>query len=314
MCGYCVERNQLMLFWQYGRFEPQPELGSNASHFISLESPDTRTLYTWQQQGQTLVPELVLLRLVCDARMEKDVTAAPLAKAMLTQISHQHQTAAASAWPWLDNALTHILQHGHLPYTNSHTLPVELSNEVEQALAWLAEHIYPAEAEDNEDTDDDAEDEQQHKDALAHSYLLAEQLYQQFHPLLLATLLMQHIQPDHPALQQIALNHNASFTHFVGLELALRRQAQYHCVQHLGKDWFWQHLDQLELQHIFYLAARCRLDPSEITALQIKLDDEFVGQHYFMPRQDCIDALTMLSLAVEFKFEDDCANNSHKFT
>ncbi|HEY9040797.1 MAG TPA: hypothetical protein VIN66_01325, partial [Rheinheimera sp.] len=81
-----------------------------------------------------------------------------------------------------------------------------------------------------------------------------------------------------------------------------------------GKDWFWQHLDQLELQHIFYLAARCRLEPAEITALQIKLDDEFVGQHYFMPRQDCIDALTMLSLAVEFGFEGDCANSSHKFT
>ncbi|WP_331925405.1 hypothetical protein, partial [Rheinheimera sp.] len=228
MCGYCVERNQVMLHWQYGRFEPQPELGSNASHFISLESPDTHTLYTWQQQGQALKPELVLIRLACDARMANDTTAVPLRKAMLAQIRHQHQTAAASAWPWLDNALTHILQHGRLPYTNSHTLPVELSNEVDQALAWLAEYIYPVQA---EDTNDDGEDEQQHKDALAHSYLLAEQLYQQFHPLLLATLLMQKIQPDHPALQQIALNHNASFTHFVGLELALRRQAQYHCVQ-----------------------------------------------------------------------------------
>lgn len=302
MCGYCVERNQLMLHWQYGRFEPQPELGSNASHFISLESPDTRTLYTWQQQGQALKPELVLIRLACDARMAIDTTAVPLRKAMLAQISHQQPTAAASAWPWLDNTLPHILHYGRLPYTNSNTLPVELSNEVDLALAWLAEHIYPVQA---EDTDDDSEDEQQHKDALAHSHLLAELLYQQFQPLLLATLLMQKIQPDHPAIQQIALNHNASFTYFVGLELALRRQAQYHCVQYFGKEWFWQHLNQLELQHIFYLAARCRLELAEITALQIKLDDEFVGQHYFMPRQDCIDALTMLSLAVEFGFAVD---------
>lgn len=300
MCGYCVERNQLVLHWQYGRFEPQPEFGSNASHFISLECPDTRTLYTWQQQGQALEPELVLIRLACDARMKCDATAVPLRKAMLAQISHQYPTAAASAWPWLDNALTHILQHGRLPYTNSHTLPVELSNEVEQALAWLAEHIYRFQA---EDTNDDGEDEQQHEDALKYSHLLAGQLYQQFQPLLIATLLMQQLQPDHPALQQIALNHNASFTHFVGLELALRRQAQYHCTQHFGKDWFWQHLHQLELQHILYLAARCRLDPGEITALQIKLEDEFAGLDYFMTRKDCIDELTMLSLAVEFRFE-----------
>lgn len=300
MCGYCVECNQLMLHWQYGRFEPQPELGSNASHFISLECPDTRTLYPWQQQGQALEPELVLIRLACDARMKCDATAVPLRKAMLAQISQQ-QTTAASAWPWLDNALTHILHNGRLPYTNSHTLPVELSIEVEQALAWLAEHIYPVQA---EDTTDDGEDEQQHEDTLKYSHLLAEQLYQQFQPLLMATLLMQQIQPDHPAMQQIALNHNASFTHFVGLELALRRQAQYHCIQHFGKDWFWQHLHQLELQHIFYLAARCHLDPAEITALQIKLEDEFAGLDYFMTRKDCIDALTMLSLAVEFDFDD----------
>ena len=302
MCGYCVEHNQLMLFWQYGRFEPQPVFDANASHFISLECPDTRTLHTLQQQGQELEPELVLIRLACDARMASDATAVPLSKAMLAQISQQ-QTAAVSAWPWLDNALTHILQHGRLPYTNSHTLPIELSNEVEQALAWLAEHIYPAATEDTEDTDDDSVDKQQHQDALAHSHLLANQLYQLFYPLFIAVLLMQKIQPDHPALQQVALNHNASFTHFVGLELALRRQALYHCVQHFGKDWFWQHLDQLELQHILYLAARCRLNPGEITALQIKLEDEIAGLDYFMTRKDCIDALTMLSLAVEFDFD-----------
>ena len=301
MCGYCVERNQLMLFWQYGRFELQPELGSNASHFISLECPDTRTLYMWQLQGQVLEPELVLTRLACDARMECDATAVSLRKAMLAQTNHQHRTAAASAWPWLDNALAHILHYGRLPYTNSHTLPVELSIEVEQALAWLAEHIYPVQA---EDTNDDGEDEQQHEDALKYSHLLAEQLYQQFQPLLLATLLMQQVKPDHPALQQIALNHNASFTHFVGLELALRRQAQFHCIQHFGKDWFWQHLHRLELQHILYLAARCQLTPAEITELQIKLEDEFVGLDYFMTRKDCIDALTRLSLAVEFGFDD----------
>ncbi|MBU1308888.1 MAG: hypothetical protein KKE30_05075 [Gammaproteobacteria bacterium] len=302
MCGYCVERNQLVLHWQYGRFEPQPELGSNASHFISLECPDTRTLYTWQQQGQALEPELVLIRLACDARMKCDATAVPLRKAMLAQISHQHPTTAASVWPWLDNALTHILNYGRLPYTGIDVFPTELLNELEQALAWLTQHIYPVQA---TDTDDDGEYEQQHEDSLKYSHLLAEQLYQQFQPLLMATLLMQQIQPDHAVIQQIALNHNASFTHFVGLELALRRQAQYHCIQHYGKDWFWQHLHQLELQHIFYLAARCHLDPGEITALQIKLEDEFVGQHYFMPRQDCIDALTMLSLAVEFEFDPD---------
>ena len=306
MCGYCVERNQLILFWQYGRFEPQPEFSSHASHFISLECADTRTLYTLQQQGQTLEPELVLLRLACDANMQKNAAAEPLCKAMLALINQEQQTEAATGWPWLDNALTHLLQYGRLPYTSNDALPTEFRHELELALAWLAEHIYPSEAEEATDADDDDNwSEQQQKDARAHSYALTEQLYQQFHHLLLAVLLTQQMQPNHPALQQIALNHNACATHFIGLELALRRQLQYHCIQHFGKDWFWQHLDQLELQHIFYLAARCRFEPAEITALQIKLDDEFAGQHYFMPRQDCIDALTMLSLAVEFGFEQE---------
>ena len=96
MCGYCVEHNQLMLFWQYGRFEPQPVFDANASHFISLECPDTRTLHTLQQQGQELEPELVLIRLACDARMECDATAVSLRKAMLAPVGQPQQTVAAS--------------------------------------------------------------------------------------------------------------------------------------------------------------------------------------------------------------------------
>lgn len=139
---------------------------------------------------------------------------------------------------------------------------------------------------------------------LTESRTLAKTLYSQFRQILLAVLLMQQLQPQHPALQQIALKPNVSFTLMPALELALRRQLQYHCVCHYGKDWLWQHLHRLELQHIFYLAARSRLEPGEITALQIKLEDEFTGLDYFMSRKDCIDALTMLSLAVEFGFEE----------
>ncbi|NRQ41617.1 hypothetical protein HRH59_03415 [Rheinheimera sp. YQF-2] len=291
-----------MSFWQHGRFEPQPEFDFHPSHFISLECPDAGILKTLALQGEELEPELVLIRLACDVRMQKNAAAEQLRKAMLAPVSQDQQTVAASAWPWLDNALTHTLQNGRLPYTDSEAFPAEFRHQLEQALCWTAEHIYPPDAEYTDDDDD--WDEQQQQDARAHSLAVAKQLYRQFNQVLLATLLMQQLQPQHPALQQIALNHNASFTHFVGLELALRRQAQYHCMQHFGKDWFWQHLDQLELQHIFYLAARCRFEPGEILALQIKLENECAGLEYFISRKECIAALTELSLAVEFGFED----------
>lgn len=193
-----------------------------------------------------------------------------------------------------------------MPYTGISDFPAELINELGQALNWLAEHIYPPEADNATDPDDDSSWIEQHqKDIRAFSLDLADKLYQQFHSLILAMLLMQQVQPKHPAFEQIALNHNVSFTNFIGLELALRRLAQYHCIQHFGKNWFWQHLHQLELQHILYLAARCRFEPDEITELQIKLEDEFADLDYFMTREDCIDALTRLSLAVEFRFDPD---------
>jgi hypothetical protein len=302
MCGYCIERIHLMSFWQHGRFEPQPEFDLHPSHFISLECPDAGILKTLAQQGEELEPELVLIRLACDAKMQKNTAAELLSKTMLAQTTSEQQTIAPSAWIWLDNAITHILQYGSLPYTDSEAFPAEFRHQLEQALCWTAEYIYPPNAEYSDDSD--SWDGQQQKDASAHSHLLSKQLYRQFNQVLLATLLMQQLQPQHPALQQIALNHNASFTHFVGLELALRRQAQYHCMQHFGKDWFWQHLDQLELQHIFYLAARCRFEPGEILALQIKLENECAGLEYFISRKECIAALTELSLAVEFGFED----------
>lgn len=60
-----------MSFWQHGRFEPQPEFDLQSSHFVSLECPDAAKLYALQQQDGELEPDLVLIRLACDARMQK---------------------------------------------------------------------------------------------------------------------------------------------------------------------------------------------------------------------------------------------------
>lgn len=99
MCGYCVERNQLMLFWQYGRFEHQADLAPYSSHFISLECPNATMLNTLQQQGETLEPELVLIRLACDARSQTTTAAAvPLVKAMLGKVVPDSRIVSAIAW------------------------------------------------------------------------------------------------------------------------------------------------------------------------------------------------------------------------
>ena len=305
MCGYCTERIDIFTLWQHGRFAPPAEAEPNSAYSLSLECPSFNQLLAMQQNQQPLAADIVLIRLACYALTQPlDSAAQQLCQAMRNQLTAEQNLAPKpSPWPWLDNALQHIYLHGCLPYADINALPAEFHQQVKQALLWTAEHIYPAAA-DSDSDDDAAWDEQQHQQMLTESRTLAKTLYSQFRQILLATLLMQQLQPQHPALQQIALKANVSFTLMPALELALRRQLQYHCVCHYGKDWLWQHLHQLELQHIFYLAARCRLEPGEITALQIKLEDEFTGLDYFMSRKDCIDALTMLSLAVEFGFEE----------
>lgn len=314
MCGHCTELNSVLPLWQNGRLEPAEDADDYFKESYSLESADLRHLNTLYQQGQPLDAELVLIRLACDASLgDSGYNQNTLCQAMQRQLKTERKNdAIPSPWFWLDNALAYVYQHGHLPYANSNFFPPEFTQQLEQALDWAANTIYPNTTDESENENDTLGDEQQAE--YHQSSALAKLLYQRFNQVLLATLLIQQSQPEHPMLAQIALNPNVSFTLMPGSELTLRRILQYHCVSYFGKDWFWQHVQQLELQHIFYLAARCQFEPDEITALQIKLEDEFAGLDYFMTRKDCIDALTMLSLAVEFWFEDDCSSNGYMYT
>lgn len=310
MCGYCTQLNSVSYLWQNGRLEPVEESDRYFEESYSLESADMHQLYTLHQQGHPLDAELVLIRLACEPSLGgSEHVKNYLIQAMLNQLNtEKYKDIASSPWLWLDNALSHIFQHGYLPYTDNKAFPAEFTQQLEQALNWAAETIYPRLHVDDENDEDTPKSEQQKQAEHQYNLELAKLFYQRFHHVLLAALLIQTLQPEHSQLAQIALNYNVSFTLMQGSELTLRRLLQYHCVRHHGKDWFWQHLDQLELQHILYLAARCQFTPAEITALQIKLEDEFAGLDYFMTRKDCIDALTRLSLAVEFGFAPDEKN------
>lgn len=304
MCGYCTELNSVRYLWQNGRLEPVEESDWYFKESYSLESADVHQLYTLHQQGHPLDAKLVLIRLACEPSSGgTEHVKNYLIQAMRNQLNtEKSKDTASSPWIWLDNALSHIFQHGHLPYTDNTAFPVEFTQQLEQALNWAADTVYPELHLDDENEEDTPKTEQQKQAKHKYNLELAELLYQRFHHVLLAVLLIQTLEPEHPKLAQIALNYHVSFTLMRGSELTLRRLLQYHCVKHYGKDWFWRHLHRLELQHILYLAARCQLTPAEITELQIKLEDEFVGLDYFMTRKDCIDGLTRLSLAVEFDF------------